>query len=232
MDLRKPYLWYPVARAIQRRFIYHAGPTNSGKTFTALEVRHTEEQAPQLLGSSQLVMTHHRRFQIVSVEPTENVRKKPLLLEVLRWDERFWHTSSLSRPRGEGSLLGALRLVDAFSHHRQCPVQAMKQASSGLYCGPLRLLAMEVYDELNAGGTFCNLITGDAASVAHSLDPLLQGSQQHLRSAVSQQKLLRSCKDGPGAALRSGAEDSAGRRTHSLHHRDDEHAEEGGCGGH
>ena len=38
MDLRKPYLWYPVARSLKRKFIYHAGPTNSGKTFTALEV--------------------------------------------------------------------------------------------------------------------------------------------------------------------------------------------------
>ena len=38
MDLRRPYLWYPVARSLKRKFIYHAGPTNSGKTFTALEV--------------------------------------------------------------------------------------------------------------------------------------------------------------------------------------------------
>ncbi len=33
-------------------------------------------------------------------------------------------------------------------------------ASSGVYCGPLRLLAMEVYDNCNADGTYCNLITG------------------------------------------------------------------------
>ena len=38
MDLRKPYLWYPVARSLKRKFIYHAGPTNSGKTYTALQV--------------------------------------------------------------------------------------------------------------------------------------------------------------------------------------------------
>jgi hypothetical protein len=40
---------------------------------------------------------------------------------------------------------------------------AMRAAKSGMYCGPLRLLAMEVYDELNAGGTFCNLTTGALA---------------------------------------------------------------------
>ncbi len=38
--------------------------------------------------------------------------------------------------------------------------QAMKAAEEGVYCGPLRLLAMEVYDECNAEGTFCDLITG------------------------------------------------------------------------
>ena len=74
LDLRKPHLWYPMARALQRRLVYHMGPTNSGKTYNALA--------------------------------------------------------------------------------------AMRAAPSGLYCGPLRLLAMEVYDELNATGTHCNLTTG------------------------------------------------------------------------
>lgn len=37
-DLRAPHTWYPVARsAPPRRVIYHAGPTNSGKTHRALE---------------------------------------------------------------------------------------------------------------------------------------------------------------------------------------------------
>ncbi|KAI7846490.1 hypothetical protein COHA_000025 [Chlorella ohadii] len=74
VDLRNPHQWFPVARALQRRIIYHAGPTNSGKTYNAL--------------------------------------------------------------------------------------QAMRAAQSGVYCGPLRLLAMEVYDTCNADGLYCNLITG------------------------------------------------------------------------
>ena len=40
-------------------------------------------------------------------------------------------------------------------------MRALNRAQSGVYCGPLRLLAMEVYDECNANGTFCNLITGE-----------------------------------------------------------------------
>ena len=38
VDLTKPHQWYPMARALQRRIIYHAGPTNSGKTYAALQV--------------------------------------------------------------------------------------------------------------------------------------------------------------------------------------------------
>jgi ATP-dependent RNA helicase SUPV3L1/SUV3 len=74
LDLRRPHLWFPVARALRRRVIYHAGPTNSGKTYNALA--------------------------------------------------------------------------------------AMRAAASGVYCGPLRLLAMEVYDTCNGEGTFCSLVTG------------------------------------------------------------------------
>lgn len=73
-DLRAPHSWFPLARALRRRLVYHAGPTNSGKTHAALA--------------------------------------------------------------------------------------AMRAARSGLYCGPLRLLAMEIYDTCNAAGTHCNLVTG------------------------------------------------------------------------
>lgn len=73
-DMRSPQQWFPFARALERRFIFHAGPTNSGKTYHAL--------------------------------------------------------------------------------------QALKAAKSGVYCGPLRLLAMEIYDRLNAEGVMCDLVTG------------------------------------------------------------------------
>ncbi|XP_025910695.1 ATP-dependent RNA helicase SUPV3L1, mitochondrial isoform X2 [Apteryx rowi] len=36
-DLRLPPNWYPEARAIQRKIIFHAGPTNSGKTYHAIQ---------------------------------------------------------------------------------------------------------------------------------------------------------------------------------------------------
>ncbi|KAJ6817828.1 ATP-dependent RNA helicase SUV3L, mitochondrial [Iris pallida] len=73
-DLTKPHTWFPFARAMKRRVVYHCGPTNSGKTYNALQ-----------------------RFM---------------------------------------------------------------EAGSGVYCSPLRLLAMEVFDRVNSLGTYCSLHTG------------------------------------------------------------------------
>ncbi|KAF8030308.1 hypothetical protein BT93_E2684 [Corymbia citriodora subsp. variegata] len=73
-DLTKPHTWFPFARAMKRKIIYHCGPTNSGKTYNALQ-----------------------RFM---------------------------------------------------------------EAKNGVYCSPLRLLAMEVFDKVNALGVYCSLHTG------------------------------------------------------------------------
>ncbi|XP_004521178.1 ATP-dependent RNA helicase SUV3 homolog, mitochondrial [Ceratitis capitata] len=74
-DLRTPANWYPSARAITRKIVFHAGPTNSGKTYHAME-----------------------RFLT---------------------------------------------------------------AKSGVYCGPLKLLATEVFNKSNDRGTPCDLVTGE-----------------------------------------------------------------------
>lgn len=36
-DMRKPHLWFPKARSMHRKIIYHYGPTNSGKTMSSLQ---------------------------------------------------------------------------------------------------------------------------------------------------------------------------------------------------
>ena len=77
-DLRIPHEWYPYARIMKRKVIYHGGPTNSGKTYHALK-----------------------------------------------------------------------RLKEADVTH-----------GGGLYAGPLRLLALEVYDSLNRQGVYTDLLTG------------------------------------------------------------------------
>ncbi|XP_057975953.1 DExH-box ATP-dependent RNA helicase DExH18, mitochondrial [Malania oleifera] len=73
-DLTKPHTWFPFARAMKRKIIYHCGPTNSGKTYNAL--------------------------------------------------------------------------------------QSFMEAKNGIYCSPLRLLAMEVFDKVNSLGIYCSLHTG------------------------------------------------------------------------
>jgi len=83
-DLRGPADLFPKARAIKRKVIYHAGPTNSGKTHSALE--------------------------------------------------RF------------------------------------RSADSGVYCGPLRLLATEVFRRTNDAGIPCDLLTGEDRQWAISPD--------------------------------------------------------------
>lgn len=74
-DLRVPANWYPEARAIQRKVIFHAGPTNSGKTYHA--------------------------------------------------------------------------------------IQHYLAAKSGVYCGPLKLLAHEIFEKSNTAGVTCDLVTGE-----------------------------------------------------------------------
>ncbi len=44
-------------------------------------------------------------------------------------------------------------------------LKRLEQAESGVYAGPLRLLAHEVYTRLNAKGISCNLITGDERQI-------------------------------------------------------------------
>ncbi|KAM7423954.1 hypothetical protein PAMA_000354 [Pampus argenteus] len=74
-DLRVPANWYPEARAIERKVIFHAGPTNSGKTYHA--------------------------------------------------------------------------------------IQRYLAAKSGVYCGPLKLLAHEIFEKSNKAAVPCDLVTGE-----------------------------------------------------------------------
>jgi ATP-dependent RNA helicase SUPV3L1/SUV3 len=49
-------------------------------------------------------------------------------------------------------------------------LETLKQAKSGVYLAPLRLLALEIYEKLIESGVPCNLVTGEE----HIIDPLAQ----------------------------------------------------------
>ncbi|KAI8079764.1 P-loop containing nucleoside triphosphate hydrolase protein [Halteromyces radiatus] len=85
-DMRFPSEWFPEARQMQRKIYLHVGPTNSGKTYRA--------------------------------------------------------------------------------------IQRLQSAESGIYCGPLRLLAHEIYDKMNQQGIQCNLLTGEERREVSPTAPL------------------------------------------------------------
>lgn len=92
-DLRTPANWYPEARSMDRKIIFHAGPTNSGKTYHAME--------------------------------------------------RFL------------------------------------KSKSGVYCGPLKLLATEIYHKSNKSGTPCDLVTGEERRHASLYNTLINGTDDN-----------------------------------------------------
>lgn len=57
-NLRKPHLWFPLARMMKRKIIYHGGPTNSGKVLTLLQIH--DEINRQI----SLFNTLHRRIML------------------------------------------------------------------------------------------------------------------------------------------------------------------------
>uniref|UniRef100_A0A8R1HXG4 Suv3_N domain-containing protein n=1 Tax=Caenorhabditis japonica TaxID=281687 RepID=A0A8R1HXG4_CAEJA len=55
-DLTQPHNWYPEARSITRKIFFHAGPTNSGKTYHALK-RFGEAKSAVFCGPLKLLAT-------------------------------------------------------------------------------------------------------------------------------------------------------------------------------
>ncbi|KAI2807677.1 ATP-dependent RNA helicase supv3l1, mitochondrial [Blomia tropicalis] len=100
-DLRLPPNWYPLARTMNRKFIFHCGPTNSGKTYSALN-----------------------------------------------------------------------RFVNS---------------KSGIYCGPLKMLAVEVFQKANNSGVNCDLITGEERRYAN----LNQTPSEHVACTVEMSSITQ-----------------------------------------
>lgn len=90
-DMSEPAKAFPFTRAMKRKIICHLGPTNSGKTYTAIE--------------------------------------------------------ELKR--------AAIRKEDS---------------AGSVYCAPLRLLAQEMYDKMNAAGIECSLRTGEISKLPSNVD--------------------------------------------------------------
>jgi ATP-dependent RNA helicase SUPV3L1/SUV3 len=93
-------------------------------------------------------------------ELAEIERKKQEEARVL--DEIFGREYSTSYGRNIRYVLHIGETNTGKTHHA---LEKMKEATSGLYLAPLRLLALEVYDKLNSEGTACSLKTGEEEKV-------------------------------------------------------------------
>jgi hypothetical protein len=85
-DLRQPANWYPSARAINRKIIFHSGPTNSGKTYHAME-RFMTAKSGVYCGPLKLLATevYHKSNQMVpnpSFKDDENILTLSVFLTV------------------------------------------------------------------------------------------------------------------------------------------------------
>ena len=49
-------------------------------------------------------------------------------------------------------------------------LERFAQSETGIYCGPLRLLAHEIYERMNAKGIDCNLLTGEERKESSNVD--------------------------------------------------------------
>ena len=58
-------------------------------------------------------------------------------------------------------------------------LEALRAARTGMYCGPLRLLALEVSERLREGGLPCRLVTGQVRAAALLLPRSSDQSKVH-----------------------------------------------------
>lgn len=77
LNLSEPHEWYPNARRLQRRFVLHQGPTNSGKTFRALTVLATSERGIYLAP-----------LRLLAAEVAEKLRTDGIRCDLITGQER------------------------------------------------------------------------------------------------------------------------------------------------
>ena len=78
-DFRQPHTWFPEARNIQRTIIYHYGPTNSGKTYNAMESLMNAESG-----------IYCAPLRLLAWENYENMRKKGIKCSLITGQEKIF----------------------------------------------------------------------------------------------------------------------------------------------
>lgn len=147
-DLSSPHMWYPRARAIKRRIIFHAGPTNSGKTYRALQALKNAHSGA--CDGHRFVEPLRCRMYAAAMHDGWLLAQWTCVAPAAMHDGRF----------GAAVMCCACRCAMAVCLNG-CPSTALPlYSSAGIYCGPLRLLALEVFESLNSDGVPASLQTG------------------------------------------------------------------------
>ncbi|MBM7649109.1 ATP-dependent RNA helicase SUPV3L1/SUV3 [Bacillus ectoiniformans] len=126
-----------------------------------------EDYVTDLLNTADIpfeVSVHKELYERTSLERVQRKARevekaeRQRIEEALLIEDIFGQEYSLSPHRSARYVLHIGETNTGKTHQA---LQRMKQAESGLYLAPLRLLALEVYDKLNADGVPCSLKTGE-----------------------------------------------------------------------
>lgn len=82
-----PPLWFPSARRLQRRFVYHAGPTNSGKTHAALERFMSADSG-----------VYCAPLRMLAAEIYQKCNEKGVMCDMLTGEEHLFGSGEPNRP--------------------------------------------------------------------------------------------------------------------------------------
>jgi ATP-dependent RNA helicase SUPV3L1/SUV3 len=103
---------------------------------------------------------------VLEDKPQDQVEKLKSIVDLCHPVEWFPETRQIQRkihlhvgPTNSGKTYHALKKLE--------------QAKSGIYAGPLRLLAHEVYTRLNARGRLCSLVTGDDRRIPEGMTSVM-----------------------------------------------------------
>lgn len=120
---------------------------------TLAQIPQTNKRSSRKLQQPETKTTTERGAPGLELQETTDLAR---LLELtdLRQPEK-WYLGARRIPRKLVLHVGPTN--SGKTHHA---LERLKQASSGVYCGPLRLLAWEIYEKMNQAGTICNLVTG------------------------------------------------------------------------
>src|SRR5690606_29665508 len=117
----------------------------------------TAEIPYDVLSHLQLLSEHQKRQEERRIQE-EIERKRKQQKERRMMADVF---GQATRPKGDKSVHYILHIGETNTGKTFRALESLKQASSGCYLAPLRLLALEVYEKLNADGIPCNLKTGE-----------------------------------------------------------------------